>query len=172
MEEATVRGYDQSIGVTLNNYHTSTTENDIDDLFAFILSITEVNMFLAYRYFVWCSTDYKQPTFLQFRKQLAKALIYNEHLPNEEEVSPERRCSKRQRAIVGHHKETAPLRAKSFVAGRWDTTAKDKYQRYTCKTPDCTVRCRTYCACAPGHWLCDLCVADHFIAACNNDDSL
>jgi hypothetical protein len=132
-------------------------------VFAFILAITEVNIYLAFRYFVW-SSDTKHPTLLQFRKDLAKALIYNEHLPkqDDDESTPTRR-SKRQKAIIGHGKETAPIHAKNFVAGRWELTAKDKYQRYTCKAPECSKRCRTYCICSPGHWLCDSCINDHCI---------
>ena len=106
---------------------------------------------------------------LQFRKQLAQALIYNEHLPKDAEVTPERR-SKRQRAIVGHYKQTAPVHAKYFVAGKWDTTAKYKYQKYTCKTPNCSKRVRSYCACAIGHWLCDSCLTDHLIVASREED--
>ena len=126
-------------------------------------------MFLAYRYFIWSKDS--QLTMLQLREQLAKALIWNEHLPKEDvDATPTNRRSKRQRAIVGHYKETAPIHAKAFIAGRWDTTAKDKYQRYTCKVTDCTRRCRTYCVCAPGHWLCDSCINDHCIDVSREDE--
>ena len=140
-------------------------------VFAFLLGITEVNIFLAYRYFVW--SDPNQYTLLQFRKLLAKALIDNEHLPPEEELhSPPTRRSKRQRALVGHHKETAPHYAKCFVAGRWDTTAKDRYQRYTCRGDGCSERCRSYCVCAPGKWLCAQCISDHLIDISRDDDEV
>jgi hypothetical protein len=138
-------------------------------VFAFILGITEVNVFLAYRYFVWSNPN--EYTMLQFRKKLARALICNEHIASEEALqTPPSRRSKRQRAIVGHHKETAPQHAKSFDAGRWDTTAKDTYQRYTCRAEECSNRCRTYCVCAPGKWLCDDCISDHLIEVSKDDE--
>ena len=112
----------------------------------------------------------KQPTLLQFRKQLANALIYNKSLPKDAEITPDCR-SKRQIALVGHHKETAPHYAKSFVAGKWDTTAAYKYQKYTCKAPKCSKQVHRYCACAIGHWLCEPCLTDHMIEASKDDDS-
>ncbi len=81
-------------------------------VFAFILAITEVNMYLAYKYFVWKTTT--TILFLRFRRKLAKALIYNEYisLDEEEDVTP--RKSKRQRRQQDHVKQTAPNHARYF----------------------------------------------------------
>jgi hypothetical protein len=76
-------------------------------VFAFVtLAITEqVNMYLAYKYFVWKTTT--TISFLRFRRKLAKALIYNEYmsLDKEDDVTPGK--SKRQRRQQDHIKQTA-----------------------------------------------------------------
>jgi hypothetical protein len=64
-------------------------------VFAFILAVTEVNTYLAYKYFVWKTTT--TILFLRFCHKLAKGLIYNEYMSLDEEdedVTP--RKSKRQ----------------------------------------------------------------------------
>jgi hypothetical protein len=53
-------------------------------VFALILAITEVNMYLAYKYFVWKTTT--MISFLRFRRKLAKALIYNEYMSLDEKT--------------------------------------------------------------------------------------
>ena len=82
------------------------------------LSINEVDIYLAYKYFVW-SDNTKQPAFLQCRKQLAHLLIYNNHIKKDDDELTPTRKSKWQRPTIGHHKETAPLDAMIFVASRW-----------------------------------------------------
>jgi hypothetical protein len=61
-------------------------------VFAFILAITEVNMYLAYNKYFVCKTI-TDISFLQFRRKLAKALIYNEYmaLDEEDDVTPRKR---------------------------------------------------------------------------------
>lgn len=55
------------------------------------LSINEVDIYLAYKYFVW-SDNTKQPAFLQFRKQLAHVVIYNNHIKkDDDELTPTRK---------------------------------------------------------------------------------
>ena len=47
-------------------------------VFAFLLALTEVNLFLAYRYWVWPVTGEKRLTLHQFRKKLALMFIHND----------------------------------------------------------------------------------------------
>jgi hypothetical protein len=71
-------------------------------VFAFILAITEVNMYLAYKYFIWKTRT--TISFLRFCRKLAtKALIYNEYMSlddEEDDVTPSK--SKRQRRKQDH----------------------------------------------------------------------
>jgi hypothetical protein len=78
-------------------------------VFAFILAITEVNMYLAYKYFIWNTTT--TILFLRFSRKLAKALIYNEYMSLDEEDDVTPRKSKRQRRQQDHIKQTAPNHA-------------------------------------------------------------
>lgn len=125
-------------------------------MFAFLLSITEVNLFLLHRYFIW-DKDNDIPL-LRFRSRLAKALIYNEHIPTSGFQSPRR--SKRQRCS-SHKLFSAPKHAREYVNGKWVCTNADPYQKYICKTDGCTARMRTCCTCTPGRWMCVTCYAKH-----------
>jgi hypothetical protein len=132
-------------------------------VFAFILSITEVNVYLAFRYFVWKCGSKTPMTFMQFRRQVARALIYNDHIgPEEAQCTPAKR-SKHLRQATDHKLDTAPHHARSFTGVKWIFGAKDPYQRYTCKTPRCRKLTRTYCACSIGHWMCNGCFIQHCV---------
>jgi hypothetical protein len=126
-------------------------------VFAFILAITEVNMYLAYKYFVWKTTT--TISFLRFRCKLAKALIYNEYMSLDEEDDVTPRKSKRQRRQQDHVKQTVPNHARYFDEKKWVIGSSDRYQKYTCKAHGCKKLIRTYCRCSPGVWLCE----DHFV---------
>lgn len=91
------------------------------------------------RFFVWKCGNKVPITFIQFRRQLAKALIFNDHMTVEEDDLSPRKSSKRLRGQSGHDKLVAPNHARSFHGSRWDLTAKDRYQKYTCKTPGCRI---------------------------------
>lgn len=132
-------------------------------VFAFLLAVTEVNAYVAFRYFNWRRPAGDVPmTLLQFRRKLAKALIHNEHIQDiDEDTSP--RKSKRAKHWIGHEKRSARQHGKSFSARKWILTAKDRYQKYTCRGADCTKRIRTYCSCDIGHWLCDSCWTKHIV---------
>ncbi|KAG7361811.1 transposase IS4 [Nitzschia inconspicua] len=139
-------------------------------VFAFILAITEVNVYLAMRFFVWRCGDKPPMTFLEFRRQLAKALIYNEHMTHQDEdddSSPRR--SKRGKKTQ-HEKESAPSHARSYDGSNWIFGAKDAYQRYTCKSPGCKKLVRTYCSCSVGYWMCDACYVVHRIAVATDEN--
>ena len=131
-------------------------------VFSFVLAVSEVNTYLAFRYFIWAirSNAVKRvPTLLEFRKKLALALIHNDYL-NKGPKTPERSGRKR---LVEHYLETAPLNAKKFKNGKWDTNAQCKYQQYICRGLRCKRRVRTHCHCAMGHWLCSDCYAIHLV---------
>ena len=48
-------------------------------LFSFLIAITEINTFIAFRYFVW-KESYSSMTLLEFRRKLASMLINNDYL--------------------------------------------------------------------------------------------
>ena len=48
-----------------------------------MLAVTEVNMFLYFRFFLWKQRSKKYPSLHQFRKQLAYELINNEWFKQE-----------------------------------------------------------------------------------------
>jgi hypothetical protein len=134
-------------------------------VFAFLLAITEINLFYLYRYFIW-EPEERIPL-LRFRRRLAKALIYNEDLDSD---SPRR--GKRKRDSNNEHELlTAPPHAQNFSSGKWTCRAKDKYQRYICKGNGCDRRVRTYCKCSQGHWMCVSCFGNHLLLMSDNDFS-
>lgn len=124
-------------------------------VFAFLLAITEVNLFLLYRYFIWKEGD--NVPLLQFRRQLAKALINNDDLSLE---SP-RRSKRVRESETDHYLVRAPHHAQKYFAGKWSCKAKDKYQKYVCRSDGCNQRIRTSCKCSLGQWMCVHCFAQH-----------
>ena len=136
-------------------------------VFAFLLAITEVNMFLVHRYWIW--EPNQQQTFLQFCRQLARALIHNEFMKSDTAVGP--RKSKRGWTHE-HNIVRAPPHAKNFVCGKWRCTAKDKYQKYTCRSVDCKSLIQTCCSCSPGVWMCNACHTRHVMNVGNGNHTL
>ena len=129
-------------------------------VFSFILAISEVNCWLAFRYFVWRPLKVaKVPTVHNFRRKLSMALINNRWIVEEESRS----VSKRKRGEDTHAFLTAPPHAKKFCNEIWDTSAKSKYQQYYCRTVGCSKQVRTYCACCVGHWMCQACHQEHVV---------
>ncbi len=119
-------------------------------VFSFLLAVTEVNVYLTMRHFVWDDTS--QITLVAFRQALAWQLVTN-NLSHAND--PELRRSKRRRNLgVLHDLETAPKHAKYHDGKKWVTEAKTKYPQYTCSHPRCDTRTRTYCVCNPNNWLC------------------
>ncbi len=62
-----------------------------------------------------------------------------------------------------HECLTAEPYASKYVNRKWIFEAKQPYQQYACRAPNCKKRVRTYCACAPGHWLCKAHHIDHAV---------
>ena len=83
-------------------------------------------MYLYLRYTVWKNSTEEMPTLHQFRKKLAFALIENKWIVRDDE---EVRMTRKRK---GHQHElrTCPSHARAFVHGKWDCTAKSKYQQH------------------------------------------
>lgn len=147
-------------------------------VFSYIVAISEVNTFLALRFFSWTKTktsSSKSPSLVQFRRKLALQLINNEFYKeelNERKSSEDKyqRKSKRQK-ILNHQLLTAPPHASFFSHARWTCQAKTMYPQYTCRTPGCKRRVRTSCQCNEGHWLCNRCFSRHIEASVTHNNS-
>ena len=126
-------------------------------VFAFLVSITEVNCYLAESYF----TSRKSNSMLDFRKSLSCQLIENEYFDQEAE-SQLRRSSRIQEGI-GHGLMSLPP-YRFFLGGRM-VPSDSKYPPKKCNF--CRREVRTYCKCTPGIHICSHCFADHIQEADN-----
>ena len=125
-------------------------------VFAFLLAISEINSWLAFRHFVWKETSLE---LIDFRKKLAFALINNKYY----KVEVEQRQT-RKRKFQGEHVLTkAPPFCGKFEKGKWVENCKQKYQNYKCKTVKCKNRIRTCCSCDLGVWMCSDCHILHVL---------
>ena len=106
------------------------THRWVNRVFAFLLAISEVNAFLAFRYFIWDKKDKME--LLQFRRLLALALINNEWHGELAEESPVTRKRKMMHSLT-----CAPPHASKFAYGKWICSAKATYQQYICRGPRC-----------------------------------
>ena len=124
-------------------------------VFTFILAIVEVNAFLAFRHFIWKPNVKTGPkkalTMLQFRRQLAKQMLFNDFI--EEEDGEKKPRAKRHKSFL-HDYQLAPPHATRFEGGKWICESKQATQQHVCRWPGCTERVRRYCVCVPGKWLC------------------
>lgn len=137
-------------------------------VFTFLLAITEVNLFLILRFFIWKGEE-RRTKFQSFRKDLAFSLIYNKHIAKEttSTSSPPTSPSKRPKLRSGHKLVTKPPYTGTWAGGRWNTS-KIAYQQYRCSNVNCTssksggrAQVRTYCSCAIGRFLCNTCWGNH-----------
>ena len=144
-------------------------------VFSFILSISEINAFLAFRYFIWEKELQPHLTLLQFRRKLALQLIMNDDWVRDQEERgiqiEEQQRRKRQKHQKEHLLLTAPHHASFFANEKWTCTAKTKYPQYACKGAGCKNRIRTYCRCNPGIWYCKDCFIDHLDEIKTNESS-
>ena len=110
-------------------------------MFAFLLSITEVNCWLAECYF----TKQKTASMLDFRKKMAFELIKNHYILEEEQKqaddSRNRRRSKRLESERGHGLVSLPPN-KKFCDGRM-VAAQSRYPQHKCSR--CPRNIHTYC---------------------------
>lgn len=137
-------------------------------VFAFLLAITEVNVYLYLRWKNWRLLDDSDfPTLHQFRKQLAFALIDNHFLIRDEADRRVMRSSTSQK----HFLQRCPPYAKKFERGIWDLGAASMYQQHRCRGKSCRKMIRTFCACSPGTWMCSECFPKHICEALTTDES-
>ena len=126
-------------------------------VFAFLMSITEVNCYLAESYF----TSRKSNSMLDFRKSLSHQLIENEYF--DQEAESQLRRSSRIREGIGHGLMSLPP-YKKFLGGRM-VPSDSKYPPKKCNF--CRREVRTFCKCTPGVHICSHCFADHIQEADN-----
>ena len=143
-------------------------------VFFFLLAISEVNAFLAYRYFILDKTSQPKMTLILFRCKLAIQLIHNDHWKKDlvmrgKKESKEKRKSKRHYVNTRHTLCTAPNHASFFYNNTWTCKAKTKYPQYTCKGVGCNRKVRSYCQCSPEQWMCNECFLTHFETSITND---
>ena len=124
-------------------------------VFSFVLAISEVNAFLALRYFTFAKgTIAGCPTLIVFRRRLAWQLIRNSWIAAEE-MSAEWEGN-----MSVHRMQIAPNHVKVHRNWQWVCTAVARHQQYKCKY-GCGKKFRTYWACSPGTWVCYQCFQDH-----------
>jgi hypothetical protein len=126
-------------------------------VFTFLLAITEVNCYLAFKFFVWGSAIM---TLIEFRRMLAWALINNPFIEAVEEQEFEPDTTNYGEHDIG----TAPNHASAYRNRSWVCEAKQPHQQYTCKWKGCSIRTRNYCVCTPGYWLCPSHIIKHAMA--------
>ena len=137
--------------------HTITTTCWEMRVFSFVLAVTEVNAFLAYRFF--CRPD-PVPTLQQFCHKLGWQLIKNKWLAKED-------LDESHVVSTVHQLMVAPLKATKYINGRWKCNAKQPHQNYPCSFKQCGTppkRIKTYCSCCPGKWICKFCHAGHVVS--------
>ena len=118
-------------------------------VFAFLLAITEVNVYLVLRFFVYVGTmSAFLPNYIDFRRKLAWHMAES---PTASSISED------------HSIATAPNYASEYRNRRWICDATSKYPQYTCKWPGCKKLIRTYCSCTPGRWLCTSHIVSHAV---------
>ena len=131
-------------------WHTSRWENRV---FAFILGISEVNAYLAWKFF-----GGNTESLLEFRKQLAFELVFNEEGDDSNSDGDGGDSKRRKLRSQGRHdlitlaKGTGPKPNKVY---------KLNYQQFTCHTPSCHKRVRTVCSCSPTIIRCNACFVNH-----------
>lgn len=95
------------------------THRWINCVFSFILAITEINAYLALKFFVWIPWNQKIPTLRKFWRKLAFDLIYDEFHEKEEDTPLK---AKKKLRLVQHELLTAPPHAKRFCAEKNGTS--------------------------------------------------
>ena len=116
-------------------------------------------MYLTMRHFVWCCEE-KVQQMLDFRRELAWALINNPHLMTAPQSAVKTRAQSNPFGL--HQLSTCPRHTSSHDGRDFILGAPHPYNQFTCKANRCSKRVRTYCTCAPAHWLCAVHWQEHF----------
>ena len=122
--------------------------------FAFFLALSEVNCYLASMYF----HNKEAIGMLAYRKQLAKELIFNDYLQEQDDGTP---SSSRKSPRTAHALQKIPA-FKKFSGTRL-VKAASKYPQCSCFM--CKKKVRTYCQCTPGQIICGECHLQHVLEA-------
>ena len=122
-------------------------------VFSFVLAITEVNAFLAYRYYSGYSG-----TQLEFRKRLAHDMIYN---GLDVDGALTRSLTVEMEEEKKYHKLVTCPPGSKWIDGNWKKVYQFAYQQVVCSNPDCNKRVRTVCACSPSIFWCKDCYTLH-----------
>ena len=126
-------------------------------VFAFLLGVTKVNVNLAATYFFG-----QEPTGqIEFRKLLAKTLIYNTYYDEDDDKTLDKKRIHRE---SGHCLVTLPKNKK--ILGPRIVSANIEYPQHKCVS--CSKRVHTYCLCSPGVYQCAECFGYHLACAKNN----
>ena len=120
-------------------------------VFAFLLSITEFNCFLAESYF----TSRKTESMMDFRKDLAHQLIENKY--HVQETRSDCRQSVRIQQGISHGLLSLPP-FKFFLNGHMVNSKSCCPQK---KCSRCPREVQSYCKCSPGSYLCSHCFSEH-----------
>ena len=122
-------------------------------VFAFILGVCEVNAYLSAKHF----RDYDQSQ-MDFRKNVAYAMIHNDLDANYEEVPGSLRRKTRSR----HKHVRVTCKPYSMWTDQgWKKMFKTKYQQRVCATKHCNNKTRVYCSCSMGTLRCVECFHNH-----------
>ena len=125
-------------------------------VFSFLLAVTEVNVNLAAQYF----GGMKQVGQIEFRKLLAKTLIFNSYYDDKTDNSPEKKW---KQCDSGHRLIMLP---KGIFLGMQIIVANSEDLQHKCNT--CSKRLHTYCICSPGIYQCAECFGYHLACSENN----
>ena len=123
-------------------------------VFAFLLAVTEGNMFLMNEQL----NDDAETTILQFRRAFAMELIRNECL--KENQMPLSATKAKRRCTRAEH-EIKSLPAGMKFSGTKIVKANSMYPQKPCSY--CKTRVRTYCPCSVGETVCGKCFAVHVL---------
>ena len=124
--------------------------------FAFLLGLSAANCQYAWHWF----GGHEEETVLQFRKQMAHDLIFNDWVPSNTTIRSSAR--KRQRVVpitTVCQLETIPKYMK--FEGIKLVPSVYIYPKKTCAR--CGTKCRTYCKCTIGRHLCLSCLPSHVV---------
>ncbi len=129
-------------------------------VFSFLLAVTEVNIDLILKHFIFNEDPNTLPKLLAFRRELAWQMINNVFLRDTNHIAVSEEAASTHNI---HEYAVTPHRAKYFNGQVWVLGAKQKYQQYQCSWPGCKQHCCHYCVCNPSVWLCSNCHIKHCI---------
>ena len=124
--------------------------------YAYAIGVSVVNAQRGYEHL----GGHEKISNLQFRRMLAKDLIYNKFMLRDSysRDKDKREAKKRRFGIC----KLVKLNQNTCFSGTKIVQCRGKYNQYTCVCK--AMRVRTYCECSPGFILCSKCYVTHCIA--------